>query len=375
MIETKVYHKTSSTVLAVNRASRILDLCDCGQLAEARRLLIDDPSPDMLLARGVVYYWLARTGSEFTIEEAKDILTKAEHAGANKGLCRVFLGLCYWRQGRDEEAVILFQEAAKSDEPEVQFKALLSRTQVEGDQVRWRDSLKTLALMANLLDLQTDCNKGKFFNQRANAYYRAFEELGDDYRDRALTDYEAARVFFERSGSVRHEANTLNNIAFLYRAQDPKQAHEYIDRAIELFTRLGDRSMLGSVKDTKAQVFLFADQPHQALKWANASVRLLIAADDVVWLPTSYRTRGTIYQQLGQLDKAHADFELAASTEEAKRIRDALMRTGGRLAPAARRLGYKGYTTLRSVIKTRHPKLKSLLRPSYTRRKSIIKKR
>lgn len=355
------------------RIEQILDLCERGRIKEARGLLIDSAEPGMLLARGVVYYWLARSGSEFTIEEAKNVLTRAQEAGADPGLCRVFLGLCYWRQAQDEEAQIMFADALKSDDPHIKYLALLSRTQVEGDQRRWRDALKTISAMAEFVDSESDANKGKFFNQRANTYYQAFEDVGGEYRDKALTDYEAAREFFERSGSLRHEANTLNNIAFLYRITDTKEAHDYIDRAIDLFTRQGDRAGIGSAKDTKAQIFLYADNLAQALRCANESIELLSAADDTVWLPTSYATRGTIYKQLRNLDKAAGDFSVAAQMEEVKRLRTALMKAKGKVTVAAKLLGLKNHSSLNFLLR-KHPELISLRRQSWKRRKPQMTK-
>src|ERR1051326_3581321 len=110
MTETKVYHQTGSYLTISSRVARILDLCERGRLDEAQKLLIDDVSPQMLLAQGIVCHCLARTGTAGSHEKAKEILSRAARLGANKDLCDVYIGLCYWRQGDDGEAVRIFNQ-------------------------------------------------------------------------------------------------------------------------------------------------------------------------------------------------------------------------------------------------------------------------
>lgn len=369
MTETKVYTAISQS--ATNTA-RIFDLCERGRIHEAQALLVESDDPEMLLARGVVEYWLARIGTKVSIEDAKNRLTKAEAAGADPYRCQVFLGLCYWRQGCDTTARIMFDHAEQSPAPHTKYLALLARTQIQCEQGRWREAFKTLDSMAALVDKESDCNKGKFFNQRANANYHAFHELGEDYRDRSFADYKTAIHFFDLSGSLRHKGTTLNNLAFLYRAIDPPQAHRYVDEAIVLFSRIDDRSSLGSAKDTKAQIYLRTDNLREALVCANDSIRLLTAIDDEVWLPTSYATRAMIYGLMRETEKAAEDSTRAAGSEETKRISRALDYAKGKVTVAARELGMS-HSTLIKII-NQHPELKLLRKKPRVRHKSIIKK-
>lgn len=374
MTETKDYHETGRAAPIKGRAAKILALCELGHLDQARALIDNSLDPNMLLMRGMVHHGLARAGIMFSHESAKDIVTRAMRLGADPDLSAVVLSLAYWRQGQESEASIVLESALTTRNLHTRFLALLARIQIETDKKDWRAMLNTIDAMAQLVDSENDCNKGKYFNHRGIAYGYAFEECGGDYRDRALADYHTALHHYENCGSDKYQGITLNNMASLCRVYDPTRAHGYIDQAMNIFIRLKDRVALGGSKDTKAQIFIYEGNLQSALRWANDSIRLLTSADDVCWLGNSYATRGMIYRQLGEMDNAIRDFELAANAEEAKRIHDALVCVGGRLTPAAKILKYKGHSTLRFVIKEKHPELKFLLRPSWKRRKSIMTK-
>lgn len=322
MIETAIdYHALGED--STSSADRILELCYAGQIAEARRLLVGGGDPESLLARGVVYYWLASTGSEISIEEAKDILAKAQRLfleienTERALLCQTFVGLCYWRQGQSAEAMILIgsagQEAAS---PRVQYLALISKAVLQTEHTAWREALRTLEALAPLMDAETNLSlKGRFHHHRGLAYKQGNDEEGG-HLDQALIEYEAAIDYYERAGNARYEARILNNLAMLYLSIDPRRAHANIDCAIRLLQAQGERAELAQARDTRALIYLAEGHLKSAKSSADQAVALQRISDDQTWLPSFLITRARIFARMNLLSLARRDFAEAVTLAE-----------------------------------------------------------
>lgn len=314
-----VYHQVDRELSTRQKADRVLVACFDGKIKEAAQLVRRGDDADSLLAQGVVAYWLARKGTQYTYEEAKDILSKAARLFTEQGevdralLADIWLGMSYWAQGQYPEAFILLNKSAESSDPKVRFMALVNISVLQTEHSRWRFALATLATAQPLFDLQDNYSwRGKFFQQRGLSYKQAYGETRDpeDLR-RALTDYESAGDLYETAGNLMFEAAILNNMANLYLAASQLQkARNNADRAITIYERIGDRAHLAHAKDTKALVLLECGEHVRAKRYADQSIALL-RKHDPAWVITPLVTRAKIHFAMGMRAASIRDFEEA----------------------------------------------------------------
>lgn len=321
----EVYHGVDSLLSSRERADRVISLCVAGSVASARTLLVDGEDPDLMLARGVLYYWLARTSREMNYETAKDILSAASRLflvqtkTERSLLADVWIGLCYWRQGQSAEATLILNRViAEATDPQTRYLALLNKSVPQTDAKAWREALDTLATLEPLVAGQADLSlRGLFFHQRGMAYRQAYEEINSDVIQNALRDYEQASECYELAGNVRFEAAILNNLAVLYCSlNDHNRAHVNVDRAISLYSRLGDRSNLAHARDTKAGILFSEGHYSRAKKYSDQAVLLASHEDELSLLPGFLLTRGRILVKMGLPNKAFRDLREAVKIAE-----------------------------------------------------------
>lgn len=331
-----VYHDVDSSLSTRQQTDLALSYCWEGDVARALVLIPHGDDADALLAQGVMGYWKART-DDGDYERAKDLLSQSARLFIESGerdralLAGIWVGLCYWRQGRLSESYIILARSAEATDPHVQFLALVNTSVLHTERGSWGCSIRSLERAQEYFELESSLSwRGKFFQQRGLSYKQAYEETETtDYLDKALTDYEAASEQYEFAGNVRYEAAILNNLGNLYRvAQQFNRAHNNVDRAITLYERLQDRSHLAHAKDTKALIFLDEGQFKRAHKFADQAVGLLRGHDEG-WLSVPLITRGKIFSKMAQISQAQRDFEEAALVAETsgdlKRAADAYL--------------------------------------------------
>jgi tetratricopeptide (TPR) repeat protein len=220
--------------------------------------------------------------------------------------------------------------------------------------------------------------------------------------DRALVEYAAASYHFELADHRRYRASVENNLGLLYfEINYFKEAHDHLDRARRIFTRLKDKSAVAQVDETRARAFLQEGRNSDAEKAALSSVRTLEQSDLQAPLAESLTTYGKalarlenygmalsafrraieLSQYLGSHNRA-AEVALAvfqemgdrlAVVEERKAIsgrklteevhalehdliKQALESTDGSITYAARNLGMS-YQALTYILETRHKDL------------------
>ena len=147
--------------------------------------------------------------------------------------------------------------------------ALLRSAIVEKTANRQNDALRIHTEAARLFDLiDNHLLKGSFHNSFANVLKNlGAAENRHDYIDRALIEYAAAGYHFEQAGHLRYQACVENNLAMLFwKANRFTDAHEHLDRAQTLFTRLKDSVHLAQVDETRARVLLNEGQVLDAAK-------------------------------------------------------------------------------------------------------------
>ena len=138
-----------------------------------------------------------------------------------------------------------------------------------------------------------------------------------DYIDQALIEYTAASVHFEGAGHSRYQACVENNLAMLYlKVNRLADAHEHLDRAQALFTRLNDTVHLAQVNETRARAWLAEGAFAKAEKDARLAVQMLEAGGEQSLLAEALTTHATALARLGEAQQARATFQRAIEAAE-----------------------------------------------------------
>lgn len=281
---------------------------------------------EVLLRAGVLTGWIGCVKQiEGAQETAKDLISESirsfeELQDIEKmAEAQMELGHCYWHEGAFNEARDLLQEALSrlSDKSgDIKAITLLRLAAVEGSAKRFNEALRLDILAAALFEKSTNhALKGKFHNQ----FGFIQRNLGDI--DSALIEYEAASYHFEQAGHTRYQAYVENNLGFLFGTIHKfTEAHEHLDRAQALFTRLKDKVHIARVDDTRARVLLEEGRVRDAEKFAKAAVRTLKEDDQQALFAEALTTHGIALARLGQYQ--HARITLQSAIEVAHNAGD-----------------------------------------------------
>jgi len=281
-------------------------------------------SAEVLLRVGTLTGWLGSTKQiEGAQETAKNLISKSIEIfevlqDAKKvAEAQTEIALCYEREGALDEARVLFAEAlTQLDDQDGDLKAVaqLRSAVLELIAERLNDAFHILTTAAPLFGASKNHTlKGRFHNEFALVIRRlgAIEDRAD-YIDRALIEYAAASFHFEQGGHARYQACVENNLGFLFGTiRKFAEAHEHLDRAQALFTRLNDNVHLAQVEDTRARVMLAEGAVAKAEKITKAAVQMLEKGGESALLPEALTTHGTALARLGNHEQARAAFERA----------------------------------------------------------------
>jgi tetratricopeptide (TPR) repeat protein len=223
---------------------------------------------EVLLQCGALTGWL---GSVRTVsgaqEQAKDMLSEAARTFRSQGMhakvseTQYELAACYWRLGQLDEARVVLQEALTpltDTDVELKAKILIRRTNVEVWENRYHEALSILKEAEPVFQSANDALKGRWHGQRAIIYLKlSATEHRADYADRAIIEFTAAIYHYEQARHERYCGTNLNNLAFLlYKLGRYREAHEHLDRAQLIFTKLKDSGNLAQVDETRARVLV-----------------------------------------------------------------------------------------------------------------------
>ena len=291
--------------------------------------LDDETAAQVLLRVGALTGWIGSAGQiEGSQETAKDFISESlrmfEKLGQrNKvGEARSDLAVCYWRVGAYDEARVTLQTAlSELSESDVEQRAitLIWKAEVERASQRLNEALRVYNQNARLFDEVTDQSLVAHFhfglanvlNQLSSAENRK------DYVDMALMEYTAASFHFEQAGNEPYQACVENNLGFLFSTLGRfEDAHEHLDRAQMLMTRLKDNVHLAQVDETRARVLLAEGRTVEAEKTARAAVLRLEKGDELSLLTEALTTHGIALARLNHSDQARAALERAISVAE-----------------------------------------------------------
>ncbi len=157
-----------------------------------------------------------------------------------------------------------------------------------------------------------------FHHAFANALKHVVQtEKREDYADRAFMEYTAASYHFERAGHTRYQACVENNIGSLLGIIGKyEDAHEHLDRAQVIMTRLKDNVHLGQVDETRARVLLAEGRTVEAERTARSAVLRLEKGDELSLLAEALITHGIALERLDHPDQALASLQRAIIVAE-----------------------------------------------------------
>jgi len=286
--------------------------------------LDEDTKGAVLLRAGVLTGWIGSAKQISGAQEtAKNLISEsiaifeALHENSRVAEAQIDLGYCYWREGAFDEGRVMLREALsrlRDSDIELRAKALLRSALIEAAANRHNDALRIHTEAAHLFQhLQSHLLQGSFHNEFAIVLKNlGAAENREDYIDRALIEYAAASYHFEQAGHIRYQACVENNLAMLFwKAHRFADAHEHLDRAQMLFTRLKDSVHLAQVDETRARVLLAEDRVVDAEKVARRAVRTLEKGDEQSLLAEALTTLGISLARLGHPERARSALERA----------------------------------------------------------------
>lgn len=250
-------------------------------------------------------------------EKAQDLLSDAIRKFRSQGRyekaaeAQCELGACYWRLGAHDDARVMMREALKAlTDVDVELKAKIHirRTLVEISENRYQDALSILQEAETVFESVGDALKGRWHGQKALVLRRlATAEGGPDYADRAVIEFEAAIYRYERAGHARYCARNLNNLAMLlYKLGRYHEAHQHLDRAQLIFTKLKDPGNLAQVDETRARVLVAEKKYRDADRILVDVIKTFEASGEAALLADALTLQGVVWARLGGF-KSSAD--------------------------------------------------------------------
>ena len=308
---------------AVIRCRVAADLIQAGQYEAARESLGelwrgegerpdvgglgDSAAAEVLLQAGALSGWMGKVKG--TQEAAKDLISESaalfERLGESDRAvaARSDLALCYWREGAYDEARAILESASAliKDDATLKAKTVLRLALVETWAGRHSDALRLLTDAAPLLDEgASHYLRGSFHSELAVVLRRlGTAERRQDYSDRAIIEYTAAAYHFELARHERYVARIENNLAFLlYKLGRYRDAHEHLDRAQLIFTRLRDAGSLAQVDETRARVLVAEKRYREADRTLAGVIKTLGLGDESALLADAYTVQGIVWARL-----------------------------------------------------------------------------
>ncbi|MCA1616799.1 MAG: tetratricopeptide repeat protein [Acidobacteria bacterium] len=219
------------------------------------------------------------------------------------------LGICYWRLGAHDEARVVMREALKPlrhEDVELKARILIRRTLVEISENRYNDALRILEEAELTFESVNDALKGKWHGQKAIILLKlAYTEERPDYADRAVVEFTAAIWHYEQAGHERYSATNLNNLAFLlYKLGRYGEAHENLDRAQAVLTRLKDAGVLAQVDETRARVLVGERKYRDADRIIAGVVQTFERGGEHALLSDALTLQGLIRARLGSYESS-----------------------------------------------------------------------
>jgi tetratricopeptide (TPR) repeat protein len=284
--------------------------------------------PEVLLRCGTLTGWL---GSARNIagaqEQAKDLLSESLRKFQSQGRyakaseAQYELSMCYWRLGARDEARLVMREALKplaDTDIELKAKILIRRTLVEVWENRYYEALNILKEAEPVFASANDALKGRWHGQMGLAFSRlGLMEGNSDYTDRAIIEFTAATYHHQEAGHERYCATDLNNLGMLfYKLGRYREAHEHLDRAQRIFTRLKDSGNLAQLNETRARVFVAERKYREANRVIAGAIQTFEQGGESGYLADALTVQGVAWARLGVHESSIRILRRAADVAE-----------------------------------------------------------
>jgi tetratricopeptide (TPR) repeat protein len=272
---------------------------------------------EVLLQCGSLSGCLGSAQAKDTQESTKDLLSEAlrlfQSLNNPAKVSEVYyeLGVCYWRAGAYTEARDVFYEAMKGADDEQRGKILIGRTLVEIASGRYFEALETLESARSDFEKASHALKGRWHGHKAVTLRR----LGKI--DEAIMGFTAAIYHYEQAGHERYCGNNLNNLAMLlWQVGRYQQAHEHLNKAHQIFTRLREAGNIAQVEETKARVLIAEEKHEEAKKVIAKVIDVLERCGEKALLVDALTIKGTAHARLGDERESFKAFRLAIRVGE-----------------------------------------------------------
>jgi tetratricopeptide (TPR) repeat protein len=277
---------------------------------------------DVLLATGILTGWLGSRNEIKNADDcAKDLITESirlyEALGDSRKVAeaRTELAWCYWRSGANGEARILCNEALArlTIGGNARANALIVLSFVAWAESRHNEVLRILSENELLFERITSHTfKGTYHNQLGITFRAigAAARKPSDYFQRAIAEYHVADEQFKLAKNMVYRAHVKNNIANVLRDIGRfREAHQYLEQARRLFTRVRDKVRVAQVDDTRAQVFIAEGKHKQAEVTARSAARTFKKAGRQSLLAEALINQGIALARLREPQRARFIFQ------------------------------------------------------------------
>lgn len=269
---------------------------------------------EILLLCGTLTGWLGDvqnvSGAQ---EQAKDMLSEAARLFEERGMpqkvaeARYELGMCYWRLGANDESRVVLRDALEllgDDNVELKAKVHIRRTIVEEWSGRYYEAFTILAESEPVFSSANDALKGRWHGQKAIILDKlATAEDNPTLCDRAIIEYTAAIYHYEAALHERYCATNRNNLAMLLcKLGRYRDAHEHLERAQAVLTKLKDTGTLAQVDETRARVFIGEGQYRDADRALARAIKVFEAGGASGLLADAFTLQGIVWARLRAFD-------------------------------------------------------------------------
>ena len=221
------------------------------------------------------------------------------------------------------------KEAEKNADDEEQIAIQLEKLAKTLRQLAHYDSALDYSLKA--LEIQRRYNNEKRITSLIGNISIIYRRLS--HYDKALTYATELMTIQEKRGDINGMASAYNTTGLIYsNMENNVQSRSYFERTLALDKNAISIKNKASALRALADVYKKDKQNYTALKFANQALTLYQDIDSIAGAESVYRSIGKIYQQLGEINNALQNFELAL--KQARKIKnrwsegDALIKIG-----------------------------------------------
>lgn len=322
----------------LKRCIRASELIYAGQFEQAKEILGDlwrgegdrptveqytsEVAAEILLQCACLSGFLGNAQARDVHEKAKDMLSEAlrifeAHDNRSKvSEVNYELGCCYYRAGAYDEARIVLSEAIDGATEEQQGKIVIANAVVELFSGQCEDAKEILTSAKPLFEAASDALKARWHGHMG-LVYRRMARGRIKYLDRAIIEYTAATYHYEQAGHNRYCGSNLNNLAYiLFRIGRYAEAHEQLDKAHLIFSRLRDQGNIAQVEETRAMALIAEGRYRDALRVIVGVVEILESGGDCAFLVDALINKAIAQAKLGDNARSSQTFKYAIKVGE-----------------------------------------------------------